>query len=105
VRIVGHARRKSNAHLTETSKRWIVDRTSLRRARLDDLQYVDDPEHLDFLGIYFANSEPPYVARFCLLKIDVCFSDYKTWQKIAVSAEGHCDCHGILSKILSEELV
>ncbi|CAK5275924.1 unnamed protein product [Mycena citricolor] len=34
--------------------RWIVDRTTLRNARADDVQYVDDPEYLDFLAIYFA---------------------------------------------------
>jgi len=32
-----------------------VDRSTLRQARADDLQYVDDPEHLDFLAIFFAN--------------------------------------------------
>ena len=37
------------------SKRWIVDRAALKQARVDDLQYVDDPELLDFLAIYFAN--------------------------------------------------
>ena len=37
------------------SKRWIVDRASLNQARAEDLHYVDDPEHLDFLAIYFAN--------------------------------------------------
>lgn len=37
------------------SKRWIVDRATLKQARADDLQYVDDPAHLDFLAIYFAN--------------------------------------------------
>ncbi|EMD31748.1 hypothetical protein CERSUDRAFT_119333 [Gelatoporia subvermispora B] len=36
-------------------KRWILDRATLRQARADDLQYVDDPEHLDFLSIFFAN--------------------------------------------------
>ncbi len=45
------------AHTRETSKRWIVDRATLHQARLDDMQYVDDPEHLEFLGIYFANCE------------------------------------------------
>ncbi|KAF7354649.1 CYCLIN domain-containing protein [Mycena sanguinolenta] len=35
-------------------KRWIVDRATLRQARADDLLYVDDPEYLDFLAIYFA---------------------------------------------------
>ena len=33
-----------------------MDRATLRQARLADLKYVDDPEHLDFLGIFFANS-------------------------------------------------
>ncbi|KAF8164749.1 cyclin-like protein [Crassisporium funariophilum] len=36
-------------------KRWIVDRASLNQARAEDLQYVEDPEYLDFLSIYFAN--------------------------------------------------
>ncbi|KAJ7196993.1 cyclin-like protein [Mycena pura] len=35
-------------------KRWIVDRATLRQTRADDLLYVDDPEYLDFLAIYFA---------------------------------------------------
>ncbi|KAK7053766.1 CYCLIN domain-containing protein [Favolaschia claudopus] len=35
-------------------KRWIVDRATLRQARADDLLYIDDPEHLAFLAIYFA---------------------------------------------------
>ena len=37
------------------SKRWIVDRASLKQSRSEDLQYVDSPEHIDFLNIYFAN--------------------------------------------------
>ncbi len=37
------------------SKRWIIDRASLKQARSEDLQYVDSPEHIDFLNIYFAN--------------------------------------------------
>ncbi|KAG5645287.1 hypothetical protein DXG03_006589 [Asterophora parasitica] len=37
-------------------KRWVVDRATLKQARADDLQYVDDPDHLDFLAIYFANA-------------------------------------------------
>ncbi|KAH9853333.1 cyclin-like protein [Lenzites betulinus] len=36
-------------------KRWIVDRATLRQARSDDLQYVDNAEHLAFLNIFFAN--------------------------------------------------
>ncbi|KAJ7123180.1 cyclin-like protein [Mycena epipterygia] len=35
-------------------KRWVVDRATLRQARADDILYIDDPEHLDFLAIYFA---------------------------------------------------
>ncbi|KAG5638235.1 hypothetical protein H0H81_001109 [Sphagnurus paluster] len=38
------------------NKRWVVDRATLKQARADDLQYVDDPDHLDFLAIYFANA-------------------------------------------------
>ncbi|CAA7263927.1 unnamed protein product [Cyclocybe aegerita] len=36
-------------------KRWIVDRVVLKHARDEDLQYIDHPEHLDFLAMYFAN--------------------------------------------------
>ncbi|KAJ2932538.1 hypothetical protein H1R20_g4528, partial [Candolleomyces eurysporus] len=36
-------------------KRWIVDRATLRQARGEDREYVNDPEHLDFLAIFFAN--------------------------------------------------
>ncbi|KAI0719199.1 cyclin-like protein [Fomitopsis betulina] len=34
--------------------RWSVDRTTLRDARAEDIQYVDHPEHLDFLAIFFS---------------------------------------------------
>ncbi|KNZ76859.1 RNA polymerase II holoenzyme cyclin-like subunit [Termitomyces sp. J132] len=37
-------------------KRWIVDRATLRQARREDLKYVDDPDHLYFLAIYFGNA-------------------------------------------------
>ncbi|KAJ4473573.1 cyclin-like protein [Lentinula aciculospora] len=36
-------------------KRWIVDRSTLKQARADDLLYVSEPEYVDFLSIYFAN--------------------------------------------------
>ncbi|KAI0337540.1 cyclin-like protein [Trametopsis cervina] len=36
-------------------KRWIVDRDTLRQARVEDLQYIEDPEYLDFFNIFFAN--------------------------------------------------
>ncbi|KAI0036970.1 cyclin-like protein [Vararia minispora EC-137] len=36
-------------------KRWIVDRATLKQARSDDLQYVENTEQLDFLNIYFGN--------------------------------------------------
>ena len=38
-----------------SSKRWIVDRATLRQARSEDLQYVENAEQLDFLSIYLAN--------------------------------------------------
>ncbi|RDX43044.1 cyclin-like protein, partial [Lentinus brumalis] len=37
------------------SKRWIVDRATLRQARSDDVLYLDDPDLLRFLNIFFAN--------------------------------------------------
>ncbi|KZT20552.1 cyclin-like protein [Neolentinus lepideus HHB14362 ss-1] len=36
-------------------KRWIVDRAAVQRARAEDRQFVDDPEYLDLLAIFFAN--------------------------------------------------
>ncbi|THG94762.1 hypothetical protein EW026_g6771 [Hermanssonia centrifuga] len=36
-------------------KRWIFDRATIKQARALDLQYVEDPEYIDFLGIFFAN--------------------------------------------------
>ncbi|KAI0071493.1 cyclin-like protein [Panus rudis PR-1116 ss-1] len=36
-------------------QRWIIDRLTVKQARAQDLSYVDDPEYLDFLNIYFAN--------------------------------------------------
>jgi len=36
-------------------KRWIVDRATVRQARAEDLQYIEDPEYFDFLNIFFAN--------------------------------------------------
>ena len=38
------------------SKRWSVDHAVIKQARAEDLNYVDDPDHLAFLGILFANS-------------------------------------------------
>ncbi|KAI5124300.1 hypothetical protein M0805_008908 [Coniferiporia weirii] len=36
-------------------KRWIIDRATIHQARSEDRQYVDDPDHLALLGIFFAN--------------------------------------------------
>ncbi|OAX37568.1 cyclin-like protein [Rhizopogon vinicolor AM-OR11-026] len=36
-------------------KRWIVDRATVKQARAEDLQYLDDPEYLDFFSIFFTN--------------------------------------------------
>lgn len=55
------------------SKRWIVDRASLKQSRSEDLQYVDSPEHIDFLNIYFANRRVfpvlsfPVYAHACII--------------------------------------
>ncbi|KAL1663234.1 cyclin-like protein [Schizophyllum commune] len=37
-------------------KRWLVDHATLRQARTEDLNYVENPEHIEFLSIYFANA-------------------------------------------------
>jgi len=36
-------------------KRWIIDNESIRNARTIDSLYVDDPDHLSLLEIFFAN--------------------------------------------------
>jgi cyclin C len=46
---------------TLRSKRWIVDRATLKQARAEDLQYVQSPDHIDLLNIYFANRAPTLV--------------------------------------------
>ncbi|KAG6899349.1 hypothetical protein C0993_011040 [Termitomyces sp. T159_Od127] len=43
-------------------KRWLVDRATLKEARQEDLQYVDDPDQLDFLAIYFGNETNQFSA-------------------------------------------
>lgn len=62
-RLLGELTQVSSLRIPDTlpllnihrSKRWIIDRASLKQARSEDLQYVDSPEHIDFLNIYFAN--------------------------------------------------
>ena len=46
---------------TVPSKRWIVDRATLKQARVEDLQYVHSPDHIDLLNIYFANRAPTHI--------------------------------------------
>ncbi|KAL4067109.1 cyclin-like protein [Scleroderma yunnanense] len=36
-------------------KRWLMDRATIRQARADDLQYVDDPEYFTYFSLFFAN--------------------------------------------------
>ena len=55
-RIKSHCNRRE-AYGGYHSKRWIVDRATLKQARADDLHYVDDPEHLDCLSIFFTSGE------------------------------------------------
>ncbi len=38
------------AHAVAHSKRWIVDRATLRQARSDDVLYLDDPDLLGFFA-------------------------------------------------------
>ncbi|KAH6870876.1 hypothetical protein BKA70DRAFT_1171795, partial [Coprinopsis sp. MPI-PUGE-AT-0042] len=33
------------------SEQWIVDRVTLRQGKVQDLQYVDDPQYLGFLSV------------------------------------------------------
>ena len=69
------------AHVT-LSKQWIVDRATLNQARVEDLSYVNDPEHLEFLAIYFANGTPQN--ETWLFSNITSISNYKTGQKAAI---------------------
>lgn len=52
--------------LTSRSKRWIVDRAALKRARAEDVLYADSEERLAFLNIFFANGSSSRARRiFC----------------------------------------
>jgi hypothetical protein len=47
----------------QSSKRWVVDRTTVQQARAVDRQYVDDPQHIELLNIFFGNGAPhPHAA-------------------------------------------
>jgi SpoVK/Ycf46/Vps4 family AAA+-type ATPase len=84
------------------SKRWIVDRATLRQARADDLQYVDDPDHLDFLSIFFTNGEPYTPGSTQTLNP----SSYNETRKEAqLQTARHCNSHCLFSKILHQEFV
>ncbi|KIK32612.1 hypothetical protein CY34DRAFT_757505 [Suillus luteus UH-Slu-Lm8-n1] len=61
-------------------KRWIVDRATLKESRSDDLQYVDDPEYLDFFAIFFANGELNVPAE-CKIALNPS-SHNETWKKL-----------------------
>ena len=51
-----HAPRISDPYIVVyCSKRWIVDREYIQKARTEDRHYVDDPDHLALLDIFFAN--------------------------------------------------
>jgi len=55
------------------SKRWIIDRATLKQARSEDLQYVESPEHIDFLNIYFANRRMFHTPKLPLSKLTYIF--------------------------------
>lgn len=87
------------------SKRWIVDRATLKQARADDLHYVDDPQYLDLLNIFFANGESFSIINTSRLQALNDTSDIKIGQEVAIAPEGDCYCHGLLSSVLSQEFV
>jgi cyclin C len=47
--------------LTVHSKRWLVDRVTIRQARAIDLRYCNDEVNLDYLSIFFANGVSPSI--------------------------------------------
>ena len=95
--------------ISHNSKRWIIDRASLKQARSEDLQYVDSPEHIDFLNIYFANRKAFPVlqplrdlARFSS-RIIPSYCD--VGQTLDSASACHRHCYSLLQAILRQELV
>jgi hypothetical protein len=80
-----------------------VDRATLKESRSDDLQYVDDPEYLDFFAIFFANGELNAPAE-CKIALNP-FSHNETWKKAQLQAARHRNGHRIFSKILHQKSV
>ena len=95
-------------HLGDTlpSKRWIVDRATLKQARVEDLQYVHSPDHIDLLNIYFANRAPTHTSNSPyeqMLTHDRSHRD--AGQTPDPASEGHCDRDGIFQEILRQKPV
>jgi len=101
-----------------SSKRWVADRAALKQSRAQDLRYVDDPDHLDFLAIYFANGKSFIInvlsttsSRGVQADADewyvfyLSFSYFKAREEVTAATEGHRDCDRVFPPVLSQELV
>jgi hypothetical protein len=86
------------------SKKWIVDRATVHQARYEDLQYVEDPEYLDYLAIYFANCSC-HSFFMEVQRLTMRGSNYETRKEAPVPAEGNSNSYGVLPPFLSQELV
>lgn len=85
-----------------TSKRWIVDRATIARARAQDRLYVNDPEYFDFMNIYFANGECFRLPWACLLTYPPS-SHHETRPKDFPPPTSHCNRHRLFQEILSQK--
>lgn len=58
---------QADRRLFSKSKRWIVDRATLKQARAEDMRYVKDPLFFDLFNIFTGNRAavflPPPVAE------------------------------------------
>lgn len=85
------------------SKRWIVDRATLKKARVLDAYYAEDPEYLDFLAIFFANRAlRPSIAEQVT---DLVSSHLQTRSKASTKAASRRHRHHLFPSVLSQEFL
>jgi hypothetical protein len=86
------------------SKRWIVDRETLKQARAEDIHYLDSPEHAEYIGVFFANGKSPE-APISELHLIALYSHLKAWKEAPAETTRHRHSDCVLPAILLEELV
>ena len=84
-----------------------MDRATLRQARADDLQYVDDPEYLTHFSLFFANGSDvrsPVMNTFVLTH-HLTRSHHETREEAVFQTTRYRNSYCLLPQILSQELV